>query len=342
MITHLNAFTFIKWVQSTFSITSNDKLSSHAPLHFDLSILDIFGAMQAGAALVLVPEFVSTFPIKLAEWIDKNKISIWYSVPSILTMMLLHGDIGRFQFENLRLVLFAGEVFPTKYLRSLMQKLSHPEYYNLYGPTETNVITFYKVDNIPEKQEIPIPIGKACENMEVFIVSENGERVNNPEEEGELIARGSCVAQGYWGDEEKTSKNFVWNNLQPNFMDRTYHTGDLVSMDVQGNYIYIGRRDHMIKSRGYRIELGEIETALYSNHDIKEVAVVAIPDELIGHRIKAFIVCKDSKELSISDIRLYCGNKLPKYMIPEEIEFLQDLPKTSTGKINKPALLEKA
>jgi len=338
MITHLNAFTFIRWVQSTYFITPADRLSNHAPLHFDLSILDIFGAMQAGATLVLVPEFVSTFPIKLADWIEQNKISIWYSVPSILTMMLLHGNLKRYNFENLRFMIFAGEVFPTKYLRSLMEMIPHPEYYNLYGPTETNVITYYKVEQIPPDQESSIPIGKACNNMEVFALKENGALITKPGEEGELFARGSCVAQGYWGDPEKTAKNFIWNKLQRNFQDKAYNTGDLVTLDTDGNYLYKGRRDQMIKSRGYRIEIGEIETVLYSNPDIKEIAVVAIPDQLIGHRIKAFIVCKDGKNITSSDIRIFCGEKLPKYMIPEEIEFQQALPKTSTGKINKPAL----
>ena len=338
MISHLNAFTFIRWVQSTFSITPEDRLSNHAPLHFDLSILDIFGAMQAGAALVLVPEFVSTFPIKLADWIEQNKISIWYSVPSILTMLLLHGNLKRYMFKNLRLLIFAGEVFPTKYLRDLMMIIPHPEYYNLYGPTETNVITYYKLNRIPPDQESPIPIGKACENMDVFAVKDDGALVIKPGEEGELFARGSCLAQGYWGDEGKTSRSFISNKLQTNFQDKIYKTGDIVTLDDEGNFLYKGRRDHMIKSRGYRIELGEIETVLYSNPDIKEVAVIAVPDEFIGHRIQAFLVSHNGKELNSADIRKFCGKNLPRYMIPEEIEFRQSLPKTSTGKINKPAL----
>ena len=340
MISHLNAFTFIRWVQSTFNVNSDDRLSNHAPLHFDLSILDIFGAAQAGATLVLVPEFTSTFPIKLVDWIEQNKISIWYSVPSILVMMLLHGRLDRYKFQSMRLILFAGEVFPTKYLRSLMEKISHVEYFNLYGPTETNVITYYKVNHIPADQDKPIPIGKSCANMEVFALMENGKLVTKPDEEGELLARGSCVAQGYWGDPEKTSKNFNLNPLQPHFQDKLYRTGDLVTLDTHGNYLYKGRRDHMIKSRGYRIEIGEIETALYSNPDIKEAAVVAVPDELIGHKIKAYIVPHNSKQISSADIRVFCGKKIPNYMIPEEIEFHQSLPKTSTGKVDKPALLK--
>lgn len=341
MISHLNAFTFLKWVQATFNISPKDRLSNHAPLHFDLSILDIFGAAQAGATLILVPEFISAFPMKLADWIEENQISIWYSVPSTLTIILLHGELKRHRFENLRLILFAGEVFPTKYLRNLMKQIPHPEYYNLYGPTETNVITFYKVENISPDLNDPIPIGKACTNMEVFALNENGELINKPGEEGELFARGSCVAQGYWGDMEKTFRNFVLNPLQPNFQEKVYHTGDIVSLDSDGSYLFKGRRDHMIKSRGYRIEIGEIETVLYSHPDIKEAAVVAIPDELIGNRIKSYIVCHQDKKISATDIRLYCGEKLTKYMIPEEIEFCQSLPKTSTGKIDKPALLKK-
>jgi amino acid adenylation domain-containing protein len=340
MISHLNSLTYVRWVQATFKINPNDRLSSHAPLHFDLSILDIFGAVQAGAALVLVPEITSAFPRKLADWIAENKISIWYSVPSILTMMLLHGNLTRYKFENLRLILFAGEVFPTKYLRELMKTIPRAEYYNLYGPTETNVITYYKVNSIPPEQESSIPIGKSCANMEVFALTKDGKLVTEPGIEGELFARGSCVAQGYWNDPEKTARNFIRNPLQKNYFERTYRTGDIVTLDNEGNYLYKGRKDHMIKSRGYRIEIGEIETALYSNPDIKEAAVIPVPDDVIGYRIKSFVVCHNGDSLNLSDLRMYLGKKIPQYMIPEEIEFYPSLPKTSTGKIDKTRLLK--
>ena len=342
MISHLNALTFLKWVQTTFKISCEDTLSSHAPLHFDLSILDIFGAIQAGAKLALVPEAVSTFPIKLVDWINDNKISVWYSVPSILVMMLMHGALERYKFEKLRLLIFAGEVFPTKHLRNLVAQFSGVDFYNLYGPTETNVITYYKVKNIPSDQELPIPIGIACENMEVFALQENGNKVTRPDIEGELYARGSCVAQGYWGDPDKTAKNFILNPIQPNFKDKVYRTGDIVTISEDGNYLFKGRRDHMIKSRGYRIEIGEIEAILYNNPDIKEVAVIAIPDEFIGNRIKAFVSCNSNHKIDSNDLKLFCAKKLPHYMIPEEIEFCEYLPKTSTGKINKLALVRES
>ncbi len=342
MISHLNSLTFVKWSFNNLKFTSEDVFSSHAPLHFDLSIFDIYVAAMAGGTLVLVPETLSMFPPRLSAWIADNKISVWYSVPSILSMMVTHGQLEKRDLKSLRMVVFAGEVFPVKYLRTLMNLVPDPEYYNLYGPTETNVVTYYKTPKLPEDQTKPIPIGKCCENMEVFALTKDGELVTKPGEEGELVARGTCVAQGYWADTEKTNKVFVENPLQANFFDKIYRTGDLVTIDEAGNFIYMGRIDHMIKSRGYRIEIGEIEAAIYGNEAIKEAAVIAIPDDLITNRIKAVVVLQEGYALDAAAIRMFCSEKLPKYMIPEIVEFKADLPKTSTGKVNKPKLVSEA
>lgn len=343
MISHLNSLTFVRWVYDTFEFSEEDRFSNHAPLHFDLSILDIFVAFMSGATLVPVPEGLSSFPVRLSRWIQENQITVWYSVPSILSMLVLHGQLEKYDFSRLRMIFFAGEVFPVKYLRELMKKIPHPRYLNLYGPTETNVITYYEMPGIPpDEQTKPIPIGKTCANMEVFALTEDGKLVRAPGEEGELVARGSCVAQGYWGDAEKTAKGFVENPLQKNFSDRMYKTGDLVTLDEDGNYIYMGRKDHMIKSRGYRIEIGEIEAAIYSHPDVKEAAVIALPDDLIGNRIKAVLALQNGKTLSAADVRMFCSEKVPKYMIPELVEFREQLPKTSTGKVDKPTLLRES
>lgn len=340
MISHLNSLTFVKWACETFRISSDDRLSNHAPLHFDLSILDIFAAFKAGATVLPVPEGLSTFPVSLSDWIEKNRISIWYSVPSVLSMLVLHGKLGRYRFSNLRAVLFAGEVFPVKYLRALMEFVPRAEYFNLYGPTETNVITYYRVEGIPPDQTRPIPVGKTCANMEVFALTDDGKIVSGYGEEGELCARGSCVAQGYWGDPEKTKKSFVINPMQSYFQERIYKTGDLVTLDEGGNYLYIGRLDHMIKSRGYRIELGEIESVLYSHPEVKEAAAVGVPDELVGKRIKAFVVVHNKDEVGPAALRQYCSERIPHYMVPEVIELRDRLPKTSTGKIDKSTLMK--
>lgn len=154
--------------------------------------------------------------------------------------------------------------------------------------------------------------------------------------------RGSTVMCGYWGCPEKTGAVLLSNPLQAHQNDRVYRTGDLVTRDDRGNYIFLGRRDHMIKSRGYRIELGEIEAALYSHAAIKEAAVVTLPDELIGNRICAYVVPHDGTPLGAEEIRRHCTKWLPHYMIPEVVEFQDSLPKTSTGKIDRLSLARQA
>ena len=340
MISHRTSLTFVNWAHETFAVGPEDRLSSHAPFHFDLSIFDIFVAFKAGATVALVPEGLSTFPIRLAEWIENNRISIWYSVPSILSAMVLHGRLDRFAFADLRTLLFAGEVFPVKFLRQLMSALPHADFYNLYGPTETNVITYYKVRELPPEQTQPIPLGRACANSEVFGVDEDGQVITRPGQVGELYARGSGVACGYWGDHEKTAGSFVNNPLQDGFDERCYKTGDLITLDADGNYLFLGRRDHMVKSRGYRIELGEIESALYSHPLVKEAAAIAVPDELIGNRLRAFVVMSDGGIATADELQRWCGKSIPAYMVPEAVEFRASLPKTSTGKVDRPALSE--
>jgi amino acid adenylation domain-containing protein len=345
MISHRTIFTFINWCYETFQMGPADRVTSHAPLHFDLSTFDIYATIKAGGTIVLIPEKLSVFPIRLVQLLQNERITVTYLVPSILSLMVNYGKLGEHDLSSLRLVLFAGEVFPIKYLRELVAAVPHPDYYNLYGPTETNVCTYYQVQSrdLEPDQTQPVPIGKACENMEVFVVGDDGQLVTTIGEEGELWARGSCVAQGYWGDAEKTGQNFVVNPYQQYFSEISYRTGDIVTLHEDGiNWIYIGRRDHMIKSRGYRIELGEIESALYSHEGVKEAAVVAIPDDLVGNRIKAFVVPMENNGLTIRDLETHAAAKLPRYMMPESIEFSDGLPKTSTGKINRPLLVKQA
>ncbi|MDT7041547.1 amino acid adenylation domain-containing protein [Candidatus Nitronereus thalassa] len=341
MVSHRAIFTFLNWCYEKFSITENDRIPFHAPLHFDLSTFEIFVTIMAGGTIIIVPENLSVFPVQLVELLESEKITVVYLVPSILSMMVNYGELDTHDLTRVRMVLFAGEVFPIKYLRKLTEKLTRAEFYNLYGPTETNVCTYYKVQgrDVYPDQRRPLPIGIACENIEVFAVNDDGQKVTKPGERGELWVRGACLAHGYWGDLEKTTQRFINNSFQENFTDLAYKTGDIVMLDQDGvNWEFIGRNDHMVKSRGYRIELGEIESALYHYPGVKEVAVVAIPDELIGNRLKAYVVPMDGTELAGKEIETHCWKCLPRYMIPESIELCQDLPKTSTGKINRPLL----
>jgi len=350
MISHRNALSFVDWAAAEFAVRETDLLSSHAPLHFDLSIFDLFAAMKAGAGVALVPDGTSTFPLRLGQWIESNHITIWYSVPSVLTLLLLKGRLDRLSLPDLRLVLFAGEVFPIKYLRGVMRAIPGAGFANLYGPTETNVITCFRVPSAPDENAEPIPIGRACSNTEIFVVDEAGRPVTETGVAGELHARGSTVAQGYWGDSDRTAANFRDNPLLPPGIERlddpllppgperVYRTGDIVSLGTDGNYRLLGRRDRMIKSRGYRIELDEIETVLHTHPAIKEAAVVTVPDDLIGNRIRAFVTFSDDPGPGAGVLRDYCLEKLPRYMVPESFDVMDELPKTSTGKVDRTRL----
>jgi amino acid adenylation domain-containing protein len=335
MLTHLNALTFVGWAVDRFQVRPDDRLSNHAPLHFDLSVFDLFAAAKSGAAVVLVPPRTSIFPIEVARFIEQTSITIWYSVPSVLTMLTLRGNLKRGDFPHLRTILFAGEVFPTKYLRRLMDLLPDAGFFNLYGPTETNVCTYYEVPPLPEDQTEAIPIGRAIENVEVFAVTEEGKPAQSGEV-GELCVRGASVMLGYWGDPVRTAKSLSPNPFGGDLHDPMYRTGDLVSRQNDGTYRLLGRRDAQIKSRGYRIELGEIEAALYAHPAIVECAVTAVPDELITNKIRAYVVLRD--HVAEDDLKRFCAERIPRYMIPEMWEFRDALPKTSTGKVDRRGL----
>ena len=342
MISHRASLTFVDWAFDTFDVTDADRLSNHAPLHFDLSTFDIFVAIKAGATVIMVPEELSVFPKNLADFIEGERITVWYSVPSVLTRLVLHGKLEGREFRDLRAILFAGEVFPVKHLGELKSLIPGADYYNLYGPTETNVCTFFKVEDIPQDRVEPLPIGRACANTQVFAVNDDN-RVAEPGEVGELYVRGPSLMKGYWGLPEKTSTVLIPDTVQSwGGGGSVYRTGDQVKLSEEGDYLFIGRRDHMIKSRGYRIELGEIESTLYKHPDVQEVAVVAIPDEEIGNAIKAVIVPREGRELTKREAEVFCSQHIPKYMIPGIIEFRPALPKTSTGKTDKAQIVQES
>ena len=335
MLTHHNALGFVDWAAEEFGVGPADRVSSHAPFHFDLSTFDLFAAAHGGAGVVLVPALTSVFPPRLRDFIDREGITVWYSVPSILSMLVLKGALQERQFPALRTILFAGEVFPTKHLRTLMQLLPHVRFANLYGPTETNVCTWYEVPPLPDDQDEPIPIGRPIPNDEAFVVQEDG-KAADPGTPGELYVRGATVMHGYWGDEERTARTLVAHPFDPGQAGRCYRTGDLVRELEDGNLQFLGRRDAQIKSRGYRIELGDLEAAVYAHPSVTECAAIAVPDDIVTNRIKLFVVVRDG--LAQRELLSFCGERVPKYMLPDSMEFHDALPKTSTGKIDRQAL----
>ena len=336
MLSHENALSFVDWCSETFEPEPGDRFSSHAPFHFDLSILDIYVCVKHGASLVLISEDLGKDAPRLAWMIAHERLSIWYSAPSILSLLAQFGDLRKHDYSALRQVLFAGEVFPVKHLRTLSELWPRPRYFNLYGPTETNVCTYCEVPTpIPEDRTKPYPIGYTCSHLRSRVVDDRGSDVPRGTE-GELCIAGRGVMQGYWALPEQTSKGFLADSNG----DRWYRTGDIVTEAADGCYTYLGRRDRMVKRRGYRVELGEIEAGFYRHPRVKEAAVVAFPDEEAGVSICAFLSCHDSEHPSLIEIKRFCAENLPLYMIPDKFLWLRALPKTSTDKIDYQKLKE--
>lgn len=335
MISHRAALSFVQWAVDYFALRADDRLSNHAPLHFDLSTFDLFGALAVGASVSLVPAATGIFPRNLADWIETERISVWYSVPSALTQLALKGGLDRHAYERLRLVLFAGEVFPAPHLRRLMELWPRAHYFNLYGPTETNVCTVFPVDKPPEAGTLPI--GRSCANSEVFALTD-GMRVAAVDEIGELHVRGPALMSGYWGRPELSEKALIRNPLLPDRNEFVYRTGDLVRRDAAGDCHFIGRRDLQVKSRGYRIELGDVEAVLYRHAGVAEAAVISDPHEEFGCTLRAVIAARPDAQLDRAQMAAFCGEHLPPYMVPAEFEFRDGLPKTPNGKVDRAAL----
>lgn len=328
MHTHASARAFVDWAIETFRPEPDDRLTSHAPFHFDLSIFDLYVALGSGASVLLLGEETTKNPIGLAEAVAASRPTIWYSTPSALRLLVEHGRSA--EGPGPRLALFAGEVFPPPQLRKAQQRWSGARWFNLYGPTETNVCTFHEVDEeVPENRVAPYPIGKPLPCDRTRVVDADGRTVE-PGDEGELLVSGGTVMAGYWRRPEKTAASF---HDDPDGT-RWYRTGDLVREDPAGDYVFVGRRDRMVKRRGYRVELGEIEAALSHHPLVREAAVVAVADEGGELRVVAHLGWAEEGRGSIIEMKRFLVDHVPTYMIPDRFEFLEGLPRTSTDKID--------
>jgi acyl-coenzyme A synthetase/AMP-(fatty) acid ligase len=214
-------------------------------------------------------------------------------------------------------VVFAGEPFPLKPLRRLRDGLPSVRLFNWYGPTETNVCTGYEVREIAPDRSVPVPIGRAASGDRVWAVKDDGTQAGVGEE-GELLVSGPTVSLGYWG---RTARG-----------GEPYRTGDIVRLQDDGELVYVGRRDHMVKVRGHRVELGEVEAALLTHPDIEEAAVVAVGSG-IEARLVAFLVAR--RDLALLEVKRHCAERLPRHMIVDRAAFLDELPRTRNGKIDR-------
>ena len=342
VITHSNVIHFINWAAEYFGPKPTDRISSHPPLHFDLSTFDIYGTLGAGAQLHIVPTELNLLPHKLAEFIRASELTQWFSVPSVLNFMAKAEVVNQDDFPALERLLWCGEVFPTPPLIYWMRRLPHVKFTNLYGPTEATIASsYYTVPRCPDDERAEIPIGAPCDGEGLVTLDEELKPVPAGEI-GDLYISGVGLSPGYWQDPEKTDAVFIKRPGSSDPNDRIYKTGDLAKVGEDGLFYYLGRADSQIKSRGYRIELGEIETALNALNLTEECAIVAInTGGFEGVAICCAYVTLKDVDASPARLRTEMNKVLPNYMMPARWMRLDLLPKNANGKIDRKELRER-
>ncbi len=333
-IPHRGILDYAQWVVETFRFDTDTVMANQAPFYFDNSTFDIYGSLLCGGKLILIPEVLMLFPVRLPEFLAEKKVTSIFWVPTVMINVANSGILEKVALPDLKNVAFCGEVMPNRQLNIWRKHLPHCTYANLYGPTEiTDVCCYYLVDR-PFADTEPLPIGKACENMRVLILREDGTPAAAGEQ-GELCVVGSGVALGYWNAPEITQKAFVQNPLSPNWREVMYRTGDLAYWGEDGLIRFCGRKDSQIKLKGNRIELGEIENAAMAVEGVENAAAVFDPErELIA------LFAEPRLEIPLRRFNLELKKHIPAYMLPGKLVFLEQLPHTANDKIDR-VLLKK-
>lgn len=333
VVSHRAVLTYVKWYADTFKIDESTVFGSQTPFYFSMSVSDVFSCVFAGAELNIIPKALFSFPMKLIEFLNTRRVNTIYWVPSALCIIANWRALDYGELKYVKKVLFAGEVMPVKQLNYWISKLEGAMFANLFGPTETtDICTYYIVDRNFEDGET-LPIGRACDNCDVFVVKEDGTKAKKGEE-GELYARGSFLSMGYYNNPEKTAAAFVQNPLNTAYPETVYKTGDLVKYNEKGELVYISRIDFQIKHMGYRIELGEIEAAANALGYVTACAAVYDSD-----RDKIILAYEGKKRESaeiLSDLRL----RLPEYMTPQIVKRIKAMPHNANGKVDRKKILE--
>lgn len=328
VVSHAGAAAFVTWARKTFALRASDRLASIAELTFDLSVLDLFGALGSGASLHLFTRDLLLRPPRVVESLATRQITVVYAVPSVFTLLLDEGGLDRHPLGIERL-LYAGEPFPIPSLRRLQLALRGARCHNLFGPTETNVCLHHALPPVVAATEAAVPIGLPCEHLSVSLLDPEGHPVPD-DAEGELCVAGPSVMLGYHGRPDLTRAAF-WPATREH--PARYRTGDHARRDVGGRFWFLGRRDRLLKHRGYRVDLGEIEWALTSLPGVREAAVVPQPDGRGGTQLCAHLVPVAGASLSVLAVKAHCGRLLPAYMVPAVIHVSSSLPRTETGKV---------
>lgn len=331
VLNHRSFFDFIEWSLDTFKFEEDMIMGSLSPMVFDIYSYELCMLMTKGATLVVIPDTLSAFPAKILDILDKNRINFIFWVPTIMVNIANMDLLSTYKLDSLKIVWFAGEVFPTKQFNYWHRHLSNVTFANLYGPIEITLdCTYFIVDReIPDEE--PIPIGRACRNTSILILDENDKLITESKKEGELCVRGSSLAMGYYNNPEKTATAFTQNPLNTSYPEIIYRTGDVVTYNDRGEIVFVGRRDNLVKHMGYRTDLGEIEHII-----INKLKLVNNGCICYNTQAKKIVLYYEAEgEITPGDFRKAIGKELPKYMLPTEFVYETELKRNTNGKIDR-------
>ncbi|MDD4164664.1 MAG: amino acid adenylation domain-containing protein [Eubacteriales bacterium] len=330
---HRSVIDYLDNLAEAIGFDSETVFGNQAPLYLDGCLKDVFSVIKTGATAYLIPKKLFMFPIKLAEYLNENRINTICWVASALTVLSTFKVFEKVLPKYLKTITFGGEFFPPKHLQIFRKYLPEVRYFNLYGPTEaTGFSCYYEIKRDFEHDEV-IPVGIPFRNTEIILLDEN-KKVPEPGQLGEICIRGTALTLGYYGNFDKTGEVFIQNPLNDLYPELIYRTGDLGRYNENGELLFISRRDNQIKHMGYRIELGEIELAASTADSAGSVCCIF--DEH-SKKLVLYYTGEASKNYIISVIK----EKLPRYMIPNVVLHLESLPVTLSGKVDRKELREK-
>lgn len=331
-VPHRGVIDYAMWVAKTFGIDKTSVLGNQAPFYFDNSIFDIYSCLLTGAKMVIIPETLFMFPVKLPEFVRDNDITTIFWVPTVMINVANSGVLSEIELPKLENVVFCGEVMPNTQLNIWRKAQPHCTYANLYGPTEISDVCTYYIADRPFKDSDPLPIGRACENMRIIILNEQNE-IAKTNEQGEICVIGTGVSLGYWNNPEITQKAFMQNPVNTYYEERIYRTGDLAFIDDEGLIIYLGRKDNQVKVKGNRIELGEIENAAMCVDGVKGACAVFDEDK---QQIVLFV--ESQTDFKLRKMNLELKKYIPNYMLPSGLIVMDKFPHTANDKIDRVTL----
>jgi acyl-CoA synthetase (AMP-forming)/AMP-acid ligase II len=306
---------------------ADDIVLNCLPLSFDYGLYQLLMVFKFGGTLVLEKGFA--FPAVILKQIQDEHVTGFPGVPTIFSI-LMNTDLSSYDLSSLRYITNTAAALPVSHIRQLRATFPHVQMFSMYGLTETKR-TLYMPPEILDQH--PGSVGIAIPGTEVWLEDETGNTLGAGEI-GELVVRGRHVMRGYWNAPEMTAQRFRPGRLPHEWV---CYTGDLFRRDEEGYYTFIARKDDIIKTRGEKVSPVELERVLYGMAGVLRVAVIGVPDAVLGEAIKVYVVSGDPA-LTENDVLLYCRTHVEDYMVPKMIVFTDDLPLTESGKILKSAL----